>query len=72
MSDLQIIFTIIIGCFILLVPVVIFTREKKLWNNGVCEKTGEPWELVDIDDFGSRSYKSKEHQIWISYTFIDK
>lgn len=32
--------------------------EKRLWNNGVSEKTGEPWNCFDMDSSGARMYKS--------------
>jgi TM2 domain-containing membrane protein YozV len=72
MNDLEIIFTIIVGVILLLLPVVGYITELSQWNKGICEKTGGYWELFDIDSQGGRGYKSEEHTIWISYPFIDK
>jgi hypothetical protein len=47
--------------------------EKKTWNNGICEITGEPWIRFDMDSQGGRGYKSidgnsgETFYTWISY-----
>ena len=50
MSDLEIIFTIIIGCVLLLIPVVDLMVQTVLWNRGICEKTNKDWILTRFHD----------------------
>lgn len=58
---------IVVGLFALA-----WYREKKIWNNGVCRETGNPWEHFDTDSQGGRMYKSGRHYCDISWPFIDK
>lgn len=48
-----------------------YKSEKKLWNDGICKETGEPWVSFDVDSQGGRGYKSGGHTIWISYPSVD-
>ena len=47
-------------------------NEKKQWNDGVCKKTGNPWEFFDMDSQGHSGYKSyytgsKEYEVFWSF-----
>jgi hypothetical protein len=46
--------------------------EVKLWNGGVCHRTGERWRHFDMDSQGGRGYKSGDQRIWISWPGVDK
>jgi len=69
----------IILCLLSLFIVMILARsaEKKIWNNGICVETGEPWKHFDTDSQGGRGYTSidgnsgKDVYTWISYN-VDK
>ncbi|HND70157.1 MAG TPA: hypothetical protein PL112_25330 [Candidatus Obscuribacter sp.] len=61
-------FTLVIA-ILLLVSGAVFARnaEKKVWNNGICAKYGEPWVHFDNDSQGGRGYKCRDETCWISY-----
>ena len=61
---------------VLLIPIFVVKsmfHEKKIWNDGVCVKTGMKWVMFDTDSQGGRGYKdSYGNYIWISFNFIDR
>ena len=50
---------------------IVQAYEKKAWNNGTCQETGQKWKYFDTDSQGGRGYKSGECVIWVSYPGID-
>jgi hypothetical protein len=46
--------------------------EIRIWNNGICKKTGEPWVSFDVDSQGGRGYSSGDQTCWISYPGVDR
>jgi hypothetical protein len=46
--------------------------EKRMWNKGICQKSGKSWKLFDNDSQGGRGYMDEDGNcIWISYS-VDK
>ena len=46
-----------------------YFNDKKKWNNGICEASGQPWVCFDMDSQGGRGYNDGEGNIiWISYS----
>jgi len=44
-------------------------HEKRQWNNGISQKSGEPWVLFDNDSQGGRGYTDNNGNfIWITYS----
>lgn len=56
----------------LLIPLWGLISERKVWNNGICAKTGKPWEYFDTDAYGTRGYKSGTYTCWITWSGIDE
>jgi hypothetical protein len=47
-------------------------RERVMWNNGVCEESGQPWVCFDLDSHGGRMYRDEDGNYCdISYA-VDK
>jgi len=42
-------------------------KEKRIWNNGICAKSGKPWKSFDQDSQGGRGYTDGKNYCWISY-----
>ncbi len=54
-----------------------WTKERRAWNGGRCDKCGAPWVSFDTDSQGGRGYCCRNHEIthygpWISYPGIDQ
>ena len=65
-------FNILIPSVIILLALVgmVWARsnEKKVWNDGICKKSGKPWKSFDMDSSGARGYSDgEENDCWISY-----
>jgi len=62
---------IIIAILIVAGILLAYRLEKKMWNNGICKKTGKSWKRFDTDSQGGRGYVSENEYTWISYP-VDK
>ena len=49
-----------------------YTKEKRIWNDGVCAKNGNKWQLMSFDEicFG-RCYRAGEHVCWVHWDRVD-
>lgn len=69
------IFEIILFATFSTIIIVVYTygyfSDKKIWNRGVCNKNGLPWECRDIASDGSRLYRAGEETCWICHN-VDK
>ena len=65
------IFAIATVCFMVGGGILAYSYEKKAWNNGTCQETGQKWKYFDTDSQGGRGYKSGECVVWVSYPGID-
>ena len=61
----------IIG-FILLKEAVSIRSMYRLWNGGVCRKSGKAWQFFSLSKTGARIYTSEDNIIQVKYTRIDK
>lgn len=42
--------------------------EQRIWNGGICAKSGQPWISFGFDSEGNRGYEDGEgNTCWISY-----
>ena len=65
------IFAIATVCFMIGGGILAYSYEKKAWNNGTCQETGQKWKSFGTDSQGGRGYKSGENVVWVSYPGID-
>lgn len=60
----------ILSVFIIL-GLVAWWLERKIWNNGICKVNGLPWEYFDTDSQGGKMYRAGDYTCTISWPFID-
>lgn len=53
--------------FAVLAGVLMWLRDKRIWNNGVCRENGEKWVLFDRDSQGGYGLKAGDVRRWISW-----
>ena len=73
----NILLVVMIGGFVLtciIAPVIGYTYEKKVWNNGTCPVCGAEWRCIDTDSQGGRMYVCNNGctHCEISYNSIDR
>ena len=60
------------GALLIALRTLGYILDKRDWNNGICRKSGKPWEYFDSASDGSRGYKDGTGNFtWIIYN-LDK
>lgn len=65
----------IVVCLIVIValsPIYSYRMERLEWNNGICAKTGQPWQKTEADKTGAVCYKSGTETLWVDWDFSPK
>lgn len=62
---------LVLMLILVLLALTFWAYERRVWNGGLCRKTGTPWVLFDRDSQGGRGYQSGNEITWISWPFVD-